>query len=76
MPVKANVVGYYVHEGNLCAEAVHVIVDNGAADTYTNFSPTDGHTEVPKSWVDLAFRITKEQYIEAAKVYQTPVAYL
>lgn len=73
---KANVLGYYVYEGNLCAEAVHVIVDTGDEDTYLNFSPTDGTTTVPKGWVDLAFRITKEQFLEASKGHIVPLEYL
>jgi len=40
------------------------------------FSPTFGHAKLHHNYLDVCTKITKEEYIEASKLFYTPEDYL
>lgn len=71
-----EILGYYVHEGNLCAEAVYVLIDEGKDGVYTRYNPVRGKEVVSHAFKRAATPITKQQYVAAAGTTVTPVKYL
>lgn len=72
-----DILGFYMHKDDedLIAQNVMVVIDEGHA-RLTCYSPTEQHSEMDWGYFNQCLPITKEQYLEASKLFYTPNDYL
>lgn len=72
-----EVLGYFVHKDDkeLNSYTVLVVVDEGYKKL-TCFCPQEGHSEMDRGYFKECRRITKEEYLEASKLFCTPSDYI
>lgn len=72
-----NIVGYFVHKDDKEINSWTAMVVIESENQMQCYTGQEGHNDIKyRGWLDELVPITKEQYLEASRLFHTPEEYI